>query len=190
MDPLRLISRVMILLHGAFVFIYLKILARNRFSSLGFPKGIELGANIKLRNKNSKLSIGKHLYLRKQSDVECLGGLLEIGNDVFINKNCNFICREGISIGNDCMFGENVSIYDHNHKINVIPFGKRSFSTAPIEIGNNVWVGCNVFIGKGVSIGNNVVIGAHQKVNRDIESNSIYSDGGRKELIVDTKPDS
>lgn len=151
----------------------------------GFPQGIEWGVNIKLRNKDSRISFGKRFYIRKQSDIECLGGHLIIGDDVFLNKNCNIICREGIKIGNDCMFGENVSVYDHNHRINSIPFGKRSFSTDSISIGNNVWIGCNAFIGKGVTIGNNVVVGANEKIDFNIPSNTIYSKGEFKKLHID-----
>lgn len=40
--------------------------------------------------------------------------------------------------------------------------------TAPIVIGDNVWIGGGVIIMPGVTIGNNVVIGAGSVVTKDI----------------------
>ena len=45
--------------------------------------------------------------------------------------------------------------------------------TAPVIIGNNVWIGGNVNVLPGVTIGDNVVIGAGSVVNKDIPSNSV-----------------
>ncbi|MGL4787599.1 MAG: DapH/DapD/GlmU-related protein, partial [Cetobacterium sp.] len=43
--------------------------------------------------------------------------------------------------------------------------------TAPVTIGDNVWIGGGVIILPGVTIGNNVVIGAGSVVTKDIPSN-------------------
>ena len=45
--------------------------------------------------------------------------------------------------------------------------------TAPVIIGNNVWIGGNVNVLPGVTIGDNVVIGAVSVVNKEIPSNSV-----------------
>ncbi|MCA1779929.1 MAG: hypothetical protein LC637_11255 [Xanthomonadaceae bacterium] len=42
------------------------------------------------------------------------------------------------------------------------------FTTAPVEIGNNVWIGAKATITKGVKIGNNAVVGANSVVTSDI----------------------
>lgn len=44
---------------------------------------------------------------------------------------------------------------------------------APVEIGNNVFVGAEAIILAGVTIGDNVVIGAGAVVAKDIPSNSV-----------------
>ena len=45
--------------------------------------------------------------------------------------------------------------------------------TAPVIIGNNVWIGGGAIIMPGVTIGNNVVIGAGSVVTKDVPDNVI-----------------
>lgn len=45
--------------------------------------------------------------------------------------------------------------------------------TAPVKIGNNVWIGGGAIIMQGVTIGDNVVIGAGSIVTKNIPSNKI-----------------
>ena len=45
--------------------------------------------------------------------------------------------------------------------------------TAPVTIGDDVWIGGGVIIMPGVTIGNNVVIGAGSVVTKDIPDNVI-----------------
>ena len=68
-----------------------------------------------------------------------------------------------------------VSIYDHNHNFRDFnkPISKQGFSTKPILIGNNVWVGGKVFIKSGITIGDNVIIGANSVVTKDVPSGMI-----------------
>ena len=42
------------------------------------------------------------------------------------------------------------------------------FETAPIEIGDGVWVGCKATILRGVRVGDGAVIGAHALVRSNI----------------------
>ena len=37
-----------------------------------------------------------------------------IGNHVFFNNDCSINCKDEIIIGNNCILGENVRIYDQN----------------------------------------------------------------------------
>jgi len=102
-------------------------------------------------------------------------GSVMIGYDVFFNSFCSINCLDSITIGDYCIFGENVKLYDHNHRFNQanIPFKKQGFSTGAIIIGNNCWIGSNVTILKNVTIGDNVVVGAGCTIDQNIPSNSI-----------------
>ena len=69
-----------------------------------------------------------------------------------------------IRIGDNALFGE--------------PKEDGSFEfcktqTAPVIIGNNVWIGGGAIIMPGVTIGNSIVIGAGSVVTKDIPDNVI-----------------
>lgn len=40
---------------------------------------------------------------------------VKIGDNVFFNNGTSIAAKEKIEIGDNCIFGENVKIYDHNH---------------------------------------------------------------------------
>ena len=95
-----------------------------------------------------------------------------------MNMNCIFLDDNEIHIGENALIAPNVQIYTAFHPTNAIDrFGEPkedgSFEfcktqTAPVHIGDNVWIGGGVIILPGVTIGNNVVIGAGSVVTRDI----------------------
>lgn len=129
----------------------------------------------KLSNKN-RIKFGKRVIVTNGFFCTTFGGgQITIGNDVFFNRNCSIHSRCKVSVGNDCIFGEGVKVYDHNHLhcIDGTLFRNQGFNTGEITIGNNVWIGSNVIVLKGVSIGDNCVIGAGCVVFSDIPSNSV-----------------
>lgn len=103
-------------------------------------------------------------------------GKIKIGKNCFFNRNCSLNSLDEINIGNDCIFGESVKIYDHNHlfkETNTL-IRKQKFETKKVTIGNNCWIGSNVIILPGVSIGNNVVVAAGSIVTKSIEDNCVF----------------
>ncbi len=84
------------------------------------------------------------------------------------------VAREEGLIGRDVLIAEHVTIRDQDHAYGgQLPTSKNGFVTAPIRIGDNVWLGAKVTILKGVSVGNNVVIGANSEVTRDLRDNVV-----------------
>lgn len=127
-------------------------------------------------DKTAKLAIGKNFKMRDGAKIRVRkGATCIIGNNTAINCNNMIACRERIEIGNDVMFSPNVQVYDHDHDFRVtggVKAGK--YKTAPVKIGNNVWIGANTVILRGTEIGDNCVIGAGSIVNGVIQSNSVY----------------
>lgn len=100
-----------------------------------------------------------------------------IGENFFANFNLLIMDDGPVHIGNNVMFGPNVSIMATNHpliskeRISIkFPDGHVSGSeyAQGINIGDNVWIAANVVVIDGVNIGNNVVIGAGSVVTKDI----------------------
>lgn len=111
------------------------------------------------------------------------GDNIYFGNNCEVNMNCVFLDDNRITIGDNALIAPNVQIYTAFHPTNAKDrFGEPkedgSFAfcktqTAPVTIGNNVWIGGGAIIMPGVTIGDNVVIGAGSVVTRDIPSNKI-----------------
>ncbi|MEG1972948.1 MAG: sugar O-acetyltransferase [Oscillospiraceae bacterium] len=114
---------------------------------------------------------------------------VDYGNNIFfgdnceVNMNCTFLDDNKIIIGDNALIAPNVQIYTAFHPTNAADrFGTAtndgSFAfcktqTAPVIIGNNVWIGGGSIILPGVTIGDNAVVGAGSVVTRDIPSNVI-----------------
>jgi len=56
--------------------------------------------------------------------------------------------------------------------------------TAPVKIGDNVWIGMNAVILKGVTIGENSVVAAGAVVTKSVEPNAIVA--GNPAQVVKT----
>lgn len=113
-------------------------------------------------DRGAKLKIGKGFKMRDGAKLRVRkGATCIIGNNSSINCNNMIACREQIEIGDDVMLSPNVLIYDHDHDFRAakgVKSGK--YKTAPVKIGNNVWIGANTVILRGTDIGDNCVIGA------------------------------
>lgn len=122
-----------------------------------------------------KIKIGYHVCALKNCRFSAHGGKIYMGDQVGFNTNCIVSSHENISIGNNVEIGPNVCIYDHDHDIKCdggIKAGK--FSTSPVEIGDNTWIGANVVILRGSKIGKNCIIAAGSIVTGEVPDNSTY----------------
>jgi acetyltransferase-like isoleucine patch superfamily enzyme len=97
-------------------------------------------------------------------------GKVTIGDRVFFQHNCHISVHEELTIGDNSIFAEGVSIHDEMHIISTgsDPISDRGLVTKPISIGRNVWVGAKATILAGVHIGDNAVIGANAVVTHDV----------------------
>lgn len=111
------------------------------------------------------------------------GGELNIGSHCFFNINSSITCAEKIVIGNNCKFGNNLVVidHDHNYRANGIYSGDNpEFISSPVIIGNDVWIGANVVILRGTEIGDNCVIAAGSVVKDIIPPNTLFVKGERR----------
>ena len=119
---------------------------------------------------------GKGFHVRKGFQATSdAGGVIVFGDNVFFNNYCSVHARCSISIGSETIFGENVHIYDHDHRFANpdVPIKDQGYSEKPVVIGSHCWIGSSVVILKGVTIGDNVVIGAGCVISSDILRDSV-----------------
>jgi len=127
-------------------------------------------------------SKGKNLWITAPFFVD-YGNNIYFGNNCEVNMNCTFLDDNKIIIGDNALIAPNAQIYTSFHPINPRErFGEPKedgtfqfckTQTAPVTIGNNVWIGGGAIIMPGVKIGDNVVIGAGSVVTKDIPSNKV-----------------
>ena len=133
-------------------------------------------------DSKASLIVGSNVICRNFENFHVSSGKLILHDGVFINNSCSFNCMERIEIGAGTMMGEGVRFYDHDHTYTAERIEKWQWTTAPVRVGRDCWIGSNVTILKGVTIGDNTIIGAGCLVRKDIPANSVvYNDGN---LIV------
>lgn len=142
--------------------------------------------------------IGEKYYLQGPIQFN-YGSHTFIGENFFANFNTTILDDGKIYIGDNVMFGPNVSIMAASHPLiseeriaMKYEDGHVSMSeyAEEIHIGNNVWIACNVVVCGGVHIGNNAVIGAGSVVTKDIPDNYLAYGNPCKPIRLITEKDS
>jgi maltose O-acetyltransferase len=103
-------------------------------------------------------------------EVSAPGATIEVGDRTEFNNNLMIKSEgPGVRIGADGLFGANIEIFDSNfHDLHPSRRHGGKPSMAPVEIGDNVFVGMGVKILKGSTIGSDTVIGAGSVVAGEI----------------------
>jgi len=120
-----------------------------------------------------------------QKDGRCFVGDFTLLNGAIV------MAEELVDIGSHCLISWGVGIADSDfHPLEpaqrlidsqaLAPFFKNrpprpKLKTAPVKIGDNVWIGMNAVILKGVTIGDNSVVAAGAVVTKSIPPNTIVA---------------
>jgi len=90
-----------------------------------------------------------------------------------VNANMGFqlVCADQIEIGHDTRIGRDVWIRDNNGGHTVIVKGYKN--SAPVKIGDGVWICSNNSITKGVTIGDGAIIGANTVVSSNVAAHTM-----------------
>lgn len=88
-----------------------------------------------------------------------------IGEDSTIGFGCFLDGRDQLTIGSHVDIASEVQIYNSEHDINSAEFAP---ITAPVKIGDYVFIGPRAIILPGVSVGRGAVIGAGAVVTKDV----------------------
>ncbi len=97
------------------------------------------------------------------------GARLHFGRGTYVNRDAVIVCHDSIRIGANCKIAYGVVMMDTDE--HPVPGSTRL--TAPIELGDGVWIGARAIVLKGVTIGEGAIIGAGSVVTRDIPARSI-----------------
>jgi maltose O-acetyltransferase len=107
-----------------------------------------------------------------------------IGEDTFVNVNCVIIDDAPVTIGRRVLIGPAVQLITAMHPLRaverrtpaaVVAAGSAAWRTmtAPVNVGDDVWLGAGVLVLPGVTIGDRSVVAAGAVVSQDIPPDSL-----------------
>lgn len=123
---------------------------------------VHAGANGKVRNFTIMFGTQEHP--------------LTIGSDFFIGTHCYLNGAGGLTLGDRVTVAHGAMIFSDSGP-NTSPWLQQHFpiTSAPITIGDDVWIGAGAMILPGVRIGNRCVIGAGSVVKDDVPDNTVVA---------------
>lgn len=125
-------------------------------------------------NSNSFFKLAKHVIIERYGNIFIgKNAILEIGKNTYFNQGMVISCQKEVKIGEGCLFGPSVKIYDNNHKFSKNMGVLYKFKAESISIGDHCWIASNVVILKGTHIGKNCVIGANCVISGNIPDYTI-----------------
>lgn len=149
-----------------------QILAKSLFRFEG-PVSIDRNCHINALSKEG-IRFGKNVSIGKNTVIECSGSLkdigvgLVVGNNVGLGQQGFFGCAGGVKIGDDCIFGNYVSIHAENHQTEDIttPMRLQGVHRLGVEIGPDCWIGAKVTVLDGARIGRGSIVAAGAVVTK------------------------
>lgn len=134
-------------------------------------KGIFFEQGVHIMRYPQNISLGDNMVIKSGARICACNekAIVSIGKNTTFGYHSYLFASEKIEIGEDCLIAPFVYIVDSDHsiakdqKINAQPN-----LTAPVKIGNDVWIGTGAKILKGVTIGDGAVIASGALVKDDV----------------------
>jgi acetyltransferase-like isoleucine patch superfamily enzyme len=103
------------------------------------------------------------------------GALVTFGSGSHLNNGVVIVSEgPGIEVGERCLMGPGVHIYDSDfHSIDAARRTRDQPARAAVKIGEDVFIGSNAMILKGTTIGSGATVGAGAVVSGDVPERAI-----------------
>lgn len=157
----------------------------NKFRGVHLGKGVWLDKNVELMRHPENISIADSTIIKEGVRICACNdkAKIHIGVNTTIGYHTFMFASAGLEIGNDCMIAPFVYFVDSDHATKKgINLNQQKNSTAPIKVGNDVWIASNATILKGVSIADGAIVAANSLVNKNIGPNEIWAGTPAKKI--------
>lgn len=135
-------------------------------------RGSKLESRLAVEGNGSLTIESGHISIYYGTDILVFKGAnLTFKGRALINQSVQIICMDAITIGDDVMISRDVVIRDNDGGHEILTEGYKK--TAPVIIGNHVWIGQGAMIMKGVTIGDGAIIGAGAWVATNVKPNAL-----------------
>ncbi len=188
----KILSRIYLLFQRGYYENYENGVRKNQLIQIG--KNVKLIHGMKISAyENCKITIADNSWFAGNiiafpHNKECI---VHIGKDCYIGDMSRLWAAKKIMIGDRVLIAHNVNIFDttthpidkkvrYEHECVVKQFGMprdkyQSIGEDPVEIGDDVWIGCNSIIMKGVHIGDGAIIAAGSIVTKNIPAHVLVA---------------
>ena len=138
----------------------------------------------------SLLQVGRRSSIRKGTVISIakkrVDSFITIGDSTYVGENNNLRAADGIiSIGNNCLISQGITIVTSNHGIKKeLPVTQQPWISkiGHISIEDGVWIGANAVILPDVTIGTGAVVAAGAIVTKDVPPFAIVAGNPAKIL--------
>lgn len=126
--------------------------------------------------RHGRISIGARTTMWPDVKLSCVGtplrpASIKIGKKCSIGDRTEIHAGESVEIGNDVIIAWDCNILDRDYHST----DGAAEKTAPVRIGDRVWIGCRAIILKGVTIGEGAVVAAGSVVTRDVPPGTLVA---------------
>jgi acetyltransferase-like isoleucine patch superfamily enzyme len=141
-------------------------LAAGRDGEIVLGDGVTLQDGVRLQPWGGRIRIDAGAQVRDRCELKSTGDL-RLGARCVLSRTATLHCHERIDIGERCAIAERTTMVDSDHGFD----GSDTFvlvqpvRSAPITIGENVFVGTNVVILRGTTVGDRAVVAAGAVLN-------------------------
>lgn len=162
-----------------------RVLAGGRIINIyGDPANVRVGSHGRIQGElltfahGGRIMIGSWFYLGPGSMIWSSDetGIM-VGDRVLASANVIIHDTDSHPIPPKSRFEQTKQIFETGH-----PSINPGIRSAPIRIGDDVWIGAGAMILKGVSIGDAAVIGAGSVVTKDVPSGTIVAGNPAREV--------
>ena len=119
-----------------------------------------------------RLELGDFVYLFENVllSLRAPGAAIAIGDETYLSRRAEVISQESVAIGSRCAIGPDVVIRDNDeHWLSGSPF------SAPVTIGDRVWIAGRATVLKGVTVGDGAVVVAGAVVTSDVPPRALVA---------------
>src|SRR3954447_26592274 len=100
---------------------------------------------------------------------------VRLGEWSWINHRCYFDSRAEIVIGERCAIGMEAMLCTSTHAVGDAHRRAGAYETAPITVGDGVWIGTRAMILPGVTIADSCIVAAGAVVTGDLDAHGVYA---------------
>nr|WP_287938059.1 acyltransferase [Algoriphagus sp.] len=119
------------------------------------------------RAKSLGFGEGSSIY-----DSSYVFGNVSVGEKTWVGPFTVLDGSGGLAIGTNCSISAGVQIYSHDTVEWAVSRGTAPYAYAPVQIGNNCYLGPNVIVSSGVTLGDGCIVGANSFVNKSFPAGS------------------